>query len=336
MTKERVLSGLRPTGRLHVGHLKGALENWVRLQDDYDCYYTIVDWHALTTHWEDPSAIRGHVQTLAREWLACGLDPKKSTIFLQSDVKAHAELHLLFSMMTPLGWLERVPTYKEIMQQLDERELQTYGFLGYPVLQAADIAVYRGQRVPVGEDQVSHLELAREVVRRFNSRYGKVFPEPQPLLTSNPRLPGTDGRKMSKSYGNVIELADDPETTAAKIRTMVTDPARKRRTDPGNPEICPVFFFHKAFSPSETLGEVDEECRKAGIGCVDCKKRLAVHMNEKLAPIHTRLVQWEKRPDEVQDILSSGAQKARIESEKTMELAREAIFNPHSKASRTP
>jgi len=248
----RILSGMRPTGPLHLGNYVGALENWVRLQDTYTCFFAIVDWHSLTTDYADPTSIRENILEVACDWLAAGLDPARSTLFIQSQVKEHAELHLLLSMVTPVPWLERVPTYKEQQKQLSEKDLSTYGFLGYPLLQTADIIIYKADAVPVGEDQAAHVELTREVVRRFNRLYGPVFPEPQTLHTEAKRIPGTDGRKMSKSYGNAVYLKDDPETVRQKIRPMVTDPARKRRTDPGDPEVCPVFDLHRAFSPPET------------------------------------------------------------------------------------
>lgn len=327
MVKERVLSGLRPTGRLHIGHLKGAIENWIKLQDKYDCFYTVVDWHALTTHYEDTHEIKGDTLDIAMEWIACGIDPEKSVIFIQSDIKQHAELHLIFSMITPIAWLERVPTYKETLQQLSERDLRTYGFLGYPVLQAADIAAYRAHHVPVGEDQVAHLELAREIVRRFNYLYGEVFPEPKPLLTPTPRLPGTDGRKMSKSYDNSINLSDEPKVLEKKVLTMVTDPARKRRYDPGNPDICPVFDFHKAFTPEEKRRELDTECRKAGIGCIDCKRVLLSNLNPVLNPISAKKTELSKKPDFIRNILNEGAKKAAIIAEETMVMVRGAVFS---------
>ncbi len=325
MTRPRILSGMRPTGALHLGNLMGALENWVALQDRYDCFFSIVDWHSLTTDYADPSAIRGNVIDVATDWLAAGLDPARSTLFIQSLVPQHAELHLLLSMIVPVPWLERVPTYKEQQQQLTDKDLSTYGFLGYPLLQTADIIIYRANAVPVGEDQAAHIEIAREIVRRFNNFYGEVFPEPQTLLTESKRIPGTDGRKMSKSYGNAIFMKDDPATVREKLRTMVTDPARKRRSDPGDPDKCPVFDLHKAFSPPETQAWSAAGCRSAGIGCLDCKARLADHMLEHLAPIHARRPELEKRPDTVWDILLEGSRKAREVAEATMEDVRAAM-----------
>src|SRR5215813_10031523 len=243
--KQRVLSGMRPTGKLHLGNVVGALSNWVKLQDQYECFHFIADWHALTSDFADTSMIKEYRIEMMIDWLAAGLDPKKSVMFVQSAAPQHAELHLILSMITPLGWLERVPTYKEQRENITDKDLGNYGFLGYPVLQAADILMYKGNFVPVGEDQVPHVELTREICRRFNSFYGEVFPEPQALLTPMPRLPGLDGRKMSKSYGNVIFLTDTPEEITKKVKVMMTDPARKRRTDPGNPDVCPVFSYHK-------------------------------------------------------------------------------------------
>jgi tryptophanyl-tRNA synthetase len=325
MNRPRILSGMRPTGPLHLGNLMGALENWVGLQDEYECFFSIVDWHSLTTDYADPSAIRQNVIDVATDWLAAGLDPARSTLFIQSLVPQHAELHLLLSMIVPVPWLERVPTYKEQQQQIEGKDLSTYGFLGYPLLQTADIIVYKANAVPVGEDQAAHIEVAREIVRRFNNFYGEVFPEPQTLLTESKRIPGTDGRKMSKSYGNAIFLKDDPATVREKLRTMVTDPARKRRSDPGDPDKCPVFDLHKAFSPPETQAWSAAGCRSAGIGCLDCKARLADHMLEHLAGIHARRPELEKRPDTVWDILLEGSRKAREVAEATMEDVRAAM-----------
>ena len=325
MTKPVILSGMRPTGRLHLGHLVGALENWVRLQDTYDGFYSIVDWHALTTNYESTGDIRPSIVDNAMDWLACGLDPNRSTIFVQSRVVEHAELHLLLSMITPLGWLERVPTYKEQMQELSGRDLHTYGFLGYPLLQAADILVYRANAVPVGEDQVSHIELTREIARRFNHIYGVIFPEPQALLTKVPKLPGTDGRKMSKSYGNAIALTEKPDVMKQTVKDMMTDPARKRRSDPGNPDICPVGDYHKVFSDENRNTEVDQGCRSAGIGCIECKMWLFESLQKKVAPIYERRQELESRKNDVTAILEQGAAKAKAAAGKTMELVREAV-----------
>src|ERR1700728_5028875 len=273
--RKRVLSGMRPTGKLHLGNYVGALEDGVRMQYQYQCFFCVVDWHALTTDYADTSRVKENSLEVALDWLAAGLDPQKSVIFIQSHVPAHAELHLLLSMITPLGWLERVPTYKEQKENIKEKDLSTYGFLGYPVLQSADILIYKADVVPVGEDQVAHVELTREIARRFNGFYaGKrayIFPEPAALLTPAPRLPGTDGRQMSKSYGNAVMLSDPEPVVRQKLKTMVTDPARVRRTDPGNPDLCPVGDLHKIFSTKETMAKVNEGCRSASIGCIECK-----------------------------------------------------------------
>jgi tryptophanyl-tRNA synthetase len=325
MAKPRILSGMRPTGPLHLGNLMGALDNWVRLQDAYECFFPVVDWHSLTTDYADTSAIRENILEVAIDWLAAGLDPVRSVLFVQSQVKEHAELHLLLSMITPVSWLERVPTYKEQREQITEKDLSTYGFLGYPVLQTADIVIYKADAVPVGEDQAAHLELCREIVRRFNHLYGPVFPEPKTLLTEAKRIPGTDGRKMSKSYGNAIYLKDSPETVRQKLKPMVTDPARKRRTDPGDPEVCPVFDLHKAFSPPASQEWAAAGCRTAGIGCLDCKGRLTEHVLERLAEIHARRPEYASRPDTVRDILRDGARRARAVAEATMAEVRAAM-----------
>ena len=325
MSRPRILSGMRPTGALHLGNYMGALENWVALQDRYECFFSIVDWHSLTTDYADPSQIRENVIEVATDWLAAGLDPARSTLFIQSLVPQHAELHLLLSMIVPVPWLERVPTYKEQQQNLAGKDLSTYGFLGYPLLQTADIIIYKADAVPVGEDQAPHIEIAREIVRRFNNLYGEVFPEPQTLLTEAKRIPGTDGRKMSKSYGNAIYLKDDPETVKQKLRPMVTDPARKRRTDPGDPDICPVFDLHKAFSTAETREWAAAGCRSAGIGCLDCKAKLGEHMLERLAGVHARRPELAKRPDTVWDVLLEGSKKAREVAEATLEDVRGAM-----------
>ena len=325
MTRPRILSGMRPTGPLHIGHLTGALDNWVRLMDTYECFYVIVDWHALTTDYADPKDVRDNVLEVATDWLAAGLDPARSTLFIQSLVPEHAELHLLLSMIIPVPWLERVPSYKEQQNQLAEKDLSTYGFLGYPLLQSADIMIYKADAVPVGEDQAPHVELSREVVRRFNHFYGPVFPEPKTLLTEVPRVPGTDGRKMSKSYGNAVFLKDPPDVVRQKIKPMVTDPARKRRTDPGNPDICPVFDLHKAFSSKETQEWAAQGCRTAGIGCLDCKGKLIDHLLQRLEGIHARRPEFAARPDTVWDILRAGSGRAREVARATMEQVRSAM-----------
>ncbi|HEV8701953.1 MAG TPA: tryptophan--tRNA ligase [Candidatus Polarisedimenticolia bacterium] len=321
----RVLSGFRPTGPMHIGHLVGALENWVRLQDTHDCFFAICDWHALTSEYADTSPLKDHVLDMAIDWLAAGLDPDRCTIFVQSHVPEHAELHLLLSMIVPVAWLERVPTYKEQQQQITHRDLTNYGFLGYPVLQAADILIYRAERVPVGEDQLAHLELCREIARRFNSLYGEVFPEPQALTTRVPRVPGTDGRKMSKSYGNAVNLGDPLPETRQKILKMVTDPARKTRKDPGNPDVCPVYDLHKAFSDRATIDLVDLECRRAGIGCIDCKNHLLRHLEPVLIPIQERRARLMNDRERVRAVLEDGARRARAEAAVTMSRVRTAM-----------
>ena len=320
--RERVLSGLRPTGGVHVGHLVGALGNWVDIQEKFDCYFFVADWHALTTHYADTSEIQKHSVDNLTDWLAAGLDPKRAVLFLQSHVLEHAELHLLLSQVTPLGWLERVPTYKEQRENIGDKDLGTYGFLGYPVLQAADILIYKADFVPVGEDQVAHVELTREICRRFNGFYGPVFPEPRPLLTNFPRLPGTDGRKMSKSYGNAIFLNDSEKEIRKKVSSMLTDPARARKTDPGNPDVCPLFSYHKIFSPAATVEMVDRECRRAGIGCVEDKKLMADSLVQALTPIQERRIEYEKNPKQVWEILEDGSRKASRTAQETMEEVR--------------
>jgi tryptophanyl-tRNA synthetase len=320
-----VLSGLRPTGRVHLGNYFGAVRNWVRLQDSYRAYYFVADWHALTSDYADPQNVRQATFDAVADWLAAGLDPKKCTIFVQSEVKEHAELHLLLSMVTPLPWLERVPSFKDQQAQLTDKDLNTYGFLGYPLLQTADIIVYRANFVPVGEDQASHLELSREIVRRFNNFYGEVFPEPQPLFTETPKVPGLDGRKMSKSYGNTIPLSAPADEIRALVMTMFTDPNRIRRKDPGNPDICNLFQFHKLFSGQETIARVDHECRTAQIGCVDDKKLLAEIMVENLRPIRERREAIDRDPSVVWDTLREGNRVARERAAETLALVRKAM-----------
>lgn len=325
MSKERVLSGMQASGKLHLGNLVGALSNWVNLQDKYDCYYFVADWHAMTTLYEEPLSIKESTEDIFINFLAAGLDPVKCTIFLQSRVTEHAELHLLLSMITPLGWLERVPTYKEKQEELRERDLSTYGFLGYPLLQTADILIYRAKYVPVGIDQVPHLEISREIARRFNYTYKEIFPEPEPLLTEFPKVVGTDGRKMSKSYNNAIYLSESPEEVTQKIMTMVTDPARVKRTDPGNPELSPVYQLHKIFSSKEELEEVAKGCVTAGIGCIDCKNILLKNVFKVLEPIWKRRNELLNNPDTLYDIVSRGTEKAKRTAEETMQLVREAM-----------
>jgi len=319
---------MRPTGKLHLGNYVGALDNWVRMQDQYDCFFFIADWHALTTDYADTSSIKQNSMEVAMDWLAAGLDPERCTIFVQSHVPQHAELHLLFSMVTPLGWLERVPTYKEQRDNLKEKDLSTYGFLGYPLLQSADILIYKGDFVPVGEDQVPHVELTREVARRFNSLYPQsiaVFPEPKPLLTRSPKLPGTDGRKMSKSYGNTVLLTDPEPVVRQKLKAMVTDPRRIRRSDPGDPDVCPVGDLHKIFSSAETMAKVYEGCRSAGIGCIECKGWAADALVHILNPMQERRKKYEANPRLAWDILEAGSARARGVADATMRDVRDAM-----------
>jgi tryptophanyl-tRNA synthetase len=325
MNKERVLSGMQSSGKVHIGNLIGALSNWVKLQDKYDCYYFVADWHSLTTGYAEPSSIKESTKDLLVNFLAAGLDPEKCTIFIQSRILEHAELHLLLSMITPLGWLERVPTYKEKQQELKERDLSNYGFLGYPLLQTADIIIYRAKYVPVGIDQVPHLEISREIARRFNYLYREIFPEPEALLTEFPKVPGIDGRKMSKSYDNAIYLSDSPKEVEQKIRTMVTDPARVKRTDIGDPELSPVYQLHKIFSSKEEQEEVAKGCRTAGIGCIDCKKILIRNLFKVMEPIWAKRNELINNPDLLLDIVNKGTEKARRVSEETMHLVREAM-----------
>ena len=327
--RKRVLSGMRSTGKLHLGNFVGALDNWVRMQDQYECFFFIADWHALTTDYADTSKVKENSLEVMLDFLAAGLDPERSTLFIQSHVPQHAELHLLFSMITPLGWLERVPTYKEQQENVTGKDLNTYGFLGYPLLQSADILIYKGDFVPVGEDQVPHVELTREVARRYNQFYNlrgaQVFPEPKPLLTPTPKLPGTDGRKMSKSYGNTIMLTDPETVVRQKLKTMVTDPARVRRTDPGNPDVCPVGDLHKLFSSKDTLAKVYEGCRSAGIGCIECKGWAADSLVQILAPMQERRKKYEDHPRLVWDILEAGAARAGEVASATMSEVRESM-----------
>jgi tryptophanyl-tRNA synthetase len=354
--KGRVLSGMRPTGKLHLGNYVGALRNWVGLQDQYDCFFFIADWHALTTDYSDTRSVKQNSLEVMIDYLAAGLDPERSTLFIQSRVLQHAELHLLFSMITPLGWLERVPSYKEQRENLKDKDLSTYGFLGYPLLQSADILLYsplpnapeseQKLFVPVGDDQVPHVELTREVARRFNQFYNRpkktpvgfgypmisregVFVEPQPLLTPSPKLPGTDGRKMSKSYNNTILLSEPEASLRQKLKTMVTDPARIRRTDPGNPHVCPVGDLHKIFSSAETMAKVNEGCRTAGIGCIECKTWASDSLWSVLGPMQERRQKYEANPRLAWDILEEGSNKARVVAEATMVEARDAANLSH-------
>jgi tryptophanyl-tRNA synthetase len=324
-SKTVVVSGMRPTGRLHLGHLHGALANWIRLQDEATCHFFSADWHALTTSYDRTGEIKPSEREMFVDWIAAGLDPQKCTLFVQSQVKEHAELFLLLSMVTPVGWLERSPTYKELRENITDRDLALYGFLGYPVLMTADIILYKATKVPVGVDQVPHLELSREIVRRFNSFYGDVFPEPGPLLTAAPKILGTDGRKMSKSYGNAIDLGESAEATAKKIMPMVTDPARKRRTDPGEPDVCGIGFLHKVTSPAETMAWVYEGCRSAGIGCVDCKKKLLERLGPAQEAMRDRRESLLARPGDVDDLVQLGTRRAREIAARTMDEVRAAM-----------
>ena len=381
--RPRILSGMRPTGKLHLGNLVGALQNWVKLQNEYESYHFVADWHMLTTGYENTLDLRQDTWEMVTDWLACGLDPNKATFFVQSRLPEHAELHLLFSMVTPLSWLERVPTYKEQLENIRDHDINTYGFLGYPLLQAADILMYKANYVPVGEDQVPHVEFTREVARRFNQAFGRLqvkkrsfqewlawgegkrpmtpppnvnpeqfwldryysasldgradllnrgvgtleplFPEPETLLTSAPRLPGTDGRKMSKSYGNAIFLTDTRDVVSKKLAGYMTDPARKRRTDPGDPNVCPVFDLHKIFSTREDTDRINRECRTAEIGCVECKRIAAAQLSNFLAPIQERRRTYEQCPQKVWDVLEDGTRKARAVAQATMAEVRAAV-----------
>ena len=392
--RKRVLSGMRPTGRLHIGHYFGALQNWIRLQDDpqYECFYFIANWHALTTDYADTSFVAQNTIEIATDWLAAGLDPEKSTLFVQSAVPEHAELNLLLTMIAPLGWLERVPTYKEALENITNKDLHTYGFLGYPVLQTADIVMYGEPDaelvVPVGEDQKSHVELGREIVRRFNSFYIQIaeefleacgrsievgesgnwidinaprdvklssirkeiaaigiknfrdkydvqlraiLQEPEVMLTHTPRIPGLDGRKMSKSYGNAIMLSESDDDIRKKIKVMVTDPARKRRTDPGNPDVCPVFDWHKLFSPKDVQDWSAHGCRTAGIGCIECKAAMADNLIKWIEPVRQRRQDFERDPQQVLDYLDTGSKRARMVAQQTMDRVREAVFHWNEK-----
>ncbi len=325
MKRHIILSGMRPTGRLHMGNMMGALMNWVELQNEYECFFTVVDWHALTTGYENTADIKENIRQMVIDWLSVGLDPEKCTIFVQSQVKEHAELHLLLSMITPLSWLERCPTYKDQLKQLESREINTYGFLGYPVLMAADILVYKSDRVPVGEDQQPHIELAREIVRRFNYLYDPVFPEPVALYTKFKVLPGIDGRKMSKSYANYIEIAATPKEIEDKVKMMVTDPARIRKNDPGHPDVCNVYAFFAAFDEEDNLKELKEICEKGMIGCVQCKKNLSKLIVKKTEFIREKRLVLEKSPHVIDEILEQGAKKARQVAQKTLYDVRNAM-----------
>ncbi len=325
--KKRILSGMRPTGKLHLGNLHGALQNWVDLQNsgDYECFYFVADWHALTSEYNNTDPIKGYIQDMVVDWLSVGLDPRRSTMFIQSEIKEHAELFLILSMVTPLPWLERNPTYKEMKQELADKDLSTFGFLGYPVLQAADIIMYKAHGVPVGVDQLPHVELTREITRRFNFLYQEIFPIPDAMLTEVPKLLGIDGRKMSKSYENSIYLSDRGSVLKTKVESMFTDPQRMRKGDPGRPEVCNVFTFHTIYAPHANLEEIDRECRRAGIGCVDCKKRLVQWVLEGMKAIHDRQDYYRSHVKEVREIIVDGCQRATQVARQTMQEVREAV-----------
>ena len=325
MGRQRVLSGMRPTGKLHLGHLHGTLGNWVKLQEEYECFFFVADWHALTSEYENTEVIKESIQDMVIDWLCAGIDPEKSTLFIQSRILEHAELHLLLSMIVPLPWLERNPTYKEQQEEMSNKDLATYGFLGYPVLQAADIIIYKANKVPVGKDQVPHLELTREIVRRFNYLYKHVFPEPDQILADMPKVLGIDRRKMSKSYNNALYLSDPPEEIKTKVSQMITDPQRKRRNDPGDPDVCNVFSFHKLYSTNDQIDMVDRECRKAGIGCVECKELMADNLTASLLPYREKRLYYLSHGERVTEILGEGVKKARNIASQTMDEVREAI-----------
>ena len=321
----RVLSGMQPSGRLHLGNLLGALENWKKLQQQNECFFFVADWHALSTNYEDTSQLHTFIHEILIDWLAAGIDPERATIFIQSHVPEHAVLNLLLSMITPVPWLERNPTYKEKQEQIEGRDLSTHGFLGYPVLQAADILLYKADAVPVGKDQLPHLELTREIARRFNSLYTPVLIEPKEVLTEFPKVMGTDGRKMSKSYGNTINLSDSEPEVRQKLKTMVTDPARVRRKDPGNPEVCAVFDFHKIYSTPAVIDQVNKECRTAEIGCIDCKKMVADSMVERLSPIWESRKTLESNPKLLEEVVQNGCKRATEVSQQTLAEVKDAM-----------
>ena len=325
MEKKRIVSGMRPTGRLHLGHVHGALNNWRSLQKDYQCFYFIADWHALTSEYEHPEIIKESINDILIDWIAIGLNPEESVIFVQSGIKEHAELHLILSMISPLSWLERNPTYKEQLKEVAQRNLYTYGFLGYPVLQAADILMYKAHGVPVGEDQSAHLELTREIARRFNYFYSNIFPVPETLLTPEAKILGTDRRKMSNSYGNAIFISDSEEVVTTTVADMITDPQRARRLDPGRPDFCNVFTFHELYTDREKVREIEEGCRNASIGCVECKQMMASSLNEALEPLREKRRELEANPKTIEDMIDEGNKKARKIARSTMEEVREAV-----------
>jgi tryptophanyl-tRNA synthetase len=323
--KKRILSGMRPTGPLHMGNLLGALANWVKLQDEYECFYFIADWHALTSDYEDTALVKDYTKEIMIDWLSAGLTPEKSTLFVQSQIKEHAELFLILGMITPVPWLERNPTYKEQVTQISNKDLSNFGFLGYPILQAADIIMYKPYGVPVGVDQAPHVEITREIARRFNYFYGNVFPEPKVILTETPKILGIDRRKMSKSYDNAIFLSETPEEIRTKVSRMITDPQRARRSDPGNPDVCNVFAFHKMYTPVDEVKEIDRDCRQAQIGCVECKKKMAENLIVALEPIREKRTYYEAHPELVEEIMADGCDRARKTARATMESVRAAI-----------
>ena len=325
MNKKRIVSGMRPTGKLHLGHYHGVLSNWLKLQEEFECFFFAADWHSLTTEYENTDGIVENTYEMVLDWLAFGIDTSKSTVFLQSRVPQHAELNLILSMITPVSWLERNPTYKEMRENLSTKDLSTFGFLGYPVLMASDIILYKATRVPVGQDQLPHLEITREITRRFNYLYGEVFPEPVALLTETPKVLGIDGRKMSKSYGNAIFLSETAEETSKKIMSMVTDTQRPRRTDPGEPDRCVAFTLHRLYTPEDEQARIVKECRGAEIGCVDCKKILAGNVVKELAPFREKRAELASQPELVRQILEEGNLHASTEAAKTMLEVRKAI-----------
>jgi tryptophanyl-tRNA synthetase len=323
--KKRILSGMRPTGKLHMGNLLGALANWVKLQDEYECFYFIADWHALTSDYEDTTRVHEYTREIIIDWLSAGLTPEKSTLFVQSQIKEHAELFLILGMITPVPWLERNPTYKEQIDQISNKDLSNFGFLGYPILQAADIIMYKPYGVPVGVDQAPHVEVTREIAGRFNHFYGNVFPVPELVLTETPKILGIDRRKMSKSYDNAIFLAEPPEQIIKKVSRMITDPQRARRADPGNPDVCNVFDFHRLYTDASDVKEIDRDCRQAKIGCVECKKKMAQNLSNALEPIREKRAYYEAHPDLVEEIIVDGCDRARKTARVTMESVRDAI-----------
>jgi tryptophanyl-tRNA synthetase len=323
--KKRIVSGMRPTGKMHLGHLHGALSNWKNLQNEYECFYFIADWHALTSEYNNTGIIKESIYDIVMDWVSIGLDPDVSTFFIQSEIKEHTELHLVFSMITPLPWLERNPTYKEQLKELSHKDLYTYGFLGYPVLQAADILMYKANGVPVGEDQAPHVELTREIARRFNHLYKDIFPEPATLLAPTSKILGLDRRKMSKSYDNAIFLTDNDEEIRTKTSQMITDPQRARKTDPGDPSVCNVFTFHGIYSPEDEVKQIDGDCRRAGIGCVDCKKNMAANLIRALSPIREKRNELESDINKVKEIIDKGNKRAKSIAETTMEEVKGAI-----------